>query len=132
MKRFYDCIKLKKMNNSLIREAIYRILLENRDECLSINDILNRLSNTHFKNASFNTVYRHLNLFISCGVVITIQDKHKRAYFSIVDEESQTFIVCKRCNRVKKSCINYAKNIEILNSNDHLILHTKCKECREN
>lgn len=69
-----NVFKIKKINQSRVREAVYRVLTESKDKCLSVNDILKELLSIYSKKVSINTVYRHLNLFISCELALIIQD----------------------------------------------------------
>ena len=129
MKRLYQCMKSKKAKNSPIREALYRILLENQDRCLSFTDIQVELSQNHIKNISQNTIYRHLGFFASCNLVITIQDNFKKSYYTLTRDKPLAFTICKRCNKVKKITFHSEKCDEILEDMDFIVIYKKCKKC---
>ena len=94
------CIEKKKIKHSQAREAIYRVLKES-EKCLMVSDIADRLVEAYPKKISTNTIYRHLNLFVDCELVLVVQDDFKRAYYTIKEEKVMVFRVCLRCNRVK-------------------------------
>ena len=128
--RLYQCIESRKVNQSQAREAIYRVLMDAGDECLTVSQILDELSGIYPKKVSLNTVYRHLNLFVSCKLVVMIQDDFKRAYYCLTGENPLTFIVCRKCNRIEKSLSNPNHLINELESSDFITIHTKCQKCK--
>ncbi len=129
MKRLYECIKNKKVNHSQAREIIYRVFLENRDRCMSVTEIKDELSSMCSKKISINTIYRHLDLFVSCNLVVTIQNDFKKAFYALTEETPLAFTICRKCNRVKKIVFNQEKCEEELDSTDFITIHKKCKKC---
>jgi len=129
MKRLYRCVEEQKVNHSHAREAIYRILIEAEDACLGIEFIKARLAETYPRPVSVNTIYRHLNLFVSCGLAVTIQDDHKRAYYALTQEKPQAFVVCSRCHAVRKISLGDDAILSKLGKKDFIVLHTKCAGC---
>ncbi len=91
--RLHSCIESRKVNQSQAREAIYRVLMNAEDKCLTVSGILDELSYIYPKKVSLNTVYRHLNLFVSCKLVVMIQDDYKRAYYCMTEKDPLAFIV---------------------------------------
>ena len=130
MKRLYQCIESHNVNQSQAREAIYRIFLDNKDTCLSIADIQAELPKIYPQNASLNTIYRHLDLFVSCKLVVTIQDDFKRAYFALTGDTPLVFNICRKCHRVEKTVFHTEKCDASLEVTDYLTMHTKCERCR--
>ena len=128
--RLYTCIESRKVNQSQAREAIYRVLMDAEDECLTVSRILDELSNVYPKKVSLNTVYRHLNLFVSCKLVVMIQDDFKRAYYCLTGEDPLAFIVCRKCNRIEKCISSPSHLVNELESSDFITIHKKCKKCR--
>ena len=128
--KLYECMARKKVNQSQAREAIYRVLLESEGKCMSVSNILEELSNVYSKSISLNTVYRHLNLFISCKLVVMIQDDFKKAYFCLTGEDPLTFIVCRKCNRIEKCAFKPNDLMNELESTDFITIHKKCQKCK--
>ncbi|MGC9351808.1 MAG: transcriptional repressor, partial [Sulfurovum sp.] len=90
-----------KANNSQAREVIFRVLLD-ADECLNVADILAVAKEIYPKKISLNTVYRHLNFFVECGLVIALQNESKKAYYCILDQNNKIFTMCSKCGRIHK------------------------------
>lgn len=128
--RLYECIENKKVNQSQAREAIYRVLMDAENECLTVSQILDELSEIYPKKVSLNTVYRHLNLFVSCKLAVMLQDDFKRAYYCLTGEKPLTFIICTKCNSIEKCSSNPSHLIDDLESSDFIALHKKCSKCR--
>ncbi|WP_294959408.1 transcriptional repressor [Sulfurovum sp.] len=129
MKRLYQCIKNKKVNQSQAREAIYRVFLENEEKCMSVADIRRELSKVYTKKVSLNTIYRHLDLFVSCNLAVVIQDDFKKAYYCLTGDEPLAFTICRKCNRVKKIAFHPEKCDETLEDTDFITIHKKCEKC---
>ena len=129
MKRLYQCIETKRVNQSQAREAIYRVLMKAEDQCLSVGEILEQLSHVYPKKVSLNTVYRHLNLFVSCKLAVMLQDDFKKAYYCLTGEDPLAFIICRKCNRIEKCVSNPVKLMSELESTDFVTIHKKCKGC---
>lgn len=128
--RLYHCIEGRKVNQSQAREAIYRVLMDAEDECLTVSRILDELSSIYPKKVSLNTVYRHLNLFVSCKLVVMIQDDFKRAYYCLTGDDPSCFIVCRKCNRIEKFVTNPDHLVNDLESSDFITIHKKCQKCK--
>ena len=73
MEKFHKCIQSKQVNDSHSRELVYKFLLK-EDECLTVQEILNQVKQEYQIKISTNTLYRHLKLFMECGLVISIQN----------------------------------------------------------
>lgn len=130
MNRLYECIENKKVNQSKAREAIYSVLMNAEDECLTASQILDKLSCIYPKKISLNTVYRHLNLFVSCKLAIMLQNDFKKAYYCLTGEKPLLFIICTKCNRIEKCSTNHSHLIDDLENSDFIALHTKCRKCK--
>ena len=124
------CIKTKKMKHSQAREAIYQILLES-DKCLMVSDITKRLIDAYPKKISINTIYRHLNLFVDCELVLVVQDDFKRAYYTIKEENVMVFRVCLRCNGVKRLNINEESICDEFKDAEFITVHKRCQRCKK-
>ena len=128
--KLYTCMEKKKVNQSQAREAIYRVLMEAHNECMTVADIMEALPKVYAKKISLNTIYRHLNLFISCKLAVMIQDDFKKSYFCLTGEEPLAFIVCTKCNHIEK-CSEKPKNImDGLESTDFVTIHKRCLKCK--
>jgi len=131
MRRLHTYLEKAQVNQSQAREAIYRVLMNAEDECLSVSSILDELPKVYPKKVSLNTVYRHLNLFVSCNLAVVIQDDFKKAYYCLTGEEPLSFIICKKCHRVEK-CISIPDHLlQDLEGSDFITIHKKCKNCRQ-
>jgi len=128
--RLYACIESKKVNQSQAREAIYRVLMNAEDECMSVSRILDELSSVYPKQISVNTIYRHLNLFVACKLVIMIQDDFKRAYYCLTQEKPSVFLICTKCNSVEKLTVDLNFMIDELKSSEFITVHRKCQKCK--
>nr|WP_321268397.1 transcriptional repressor [uncultured Sulfurimonas sp.] len=131
IEKLNECIKIKRANHSRAREALYEILL-NSDECLNVSEITKKLSQNYPKKISLNSLYRHLNFFIDCELVVAIQDNHKRAYYHLKDSNLMTFCICTKCSSVFKvnsqNIIPYIKNIDA----EFITIHKICNKCNTN
>lgn len=128
MEKLNEYIKNKRANNSRAREAIYNLLIET-DECLSVAQMLKRLSMSYPKKISQNTLYRHLNFFINGNLVIVIQDNLKRAYYYLKEDALMTFCICTRCNKVSKLNLDYFASHDELKTADFITVHKVCAKC---
>ena len=129
MKHLYQCIKNKKVNQSHAREAIYRVFLENEEKCMSVADIRLELSKVYTKNISVNTIYRHLDLFVSCNLAVIIQDDFKKAYYALTGDAPLAFTICRKCNKVEKTVFHPGKCDGTLEDTDFITIHKKCEKC---
>lgn len=129
--RLYECIETRKVNQSQAREAIFRVLMDAEDECLSVSRILDELSCVYPKKVSLNTVYRHLNLFVSCKLAVMIQDDFKRAYYSLTQDKPSAYIICTKCNSVGKLTMHLASISKELEDSEFVTIHKKCQKCKE-
>lgn len=129
----YECIKNRKVNNSQAREAIYEVLLRTED-CLCVSDITRKLSEVYPRKISLNTIYRHLTLFVECGLVVVVQDDHKKAYYCLVSASAKTFELCTKCNRIStiKNTKKLSAVLSNLAKNEYITIHRKCNNCDDN
>ena len=125
MTNLLECMKNKRVNYSQIRELIYKILKKN-SECLSVQEIVDLANEEYPKRIPINTVCRHLRFFIECELAFSIQDDFKKAYYCLCKDESTIFIVCSKCNSIKKTDI---KVCDELKNSDFITIHKKCESC---
>ena len=124
------CIKTKKIKHSQAREAIYRVLQES-EKCLMVSNISEELVSIYPKKISINTIYRHLNLFVDCELVLVVQDNFKRAYFTIKEDTVMLFNICLRCNEVKKITIDEKLICDEFKDAEFITVHKRCKKCKK-
>jgi len=124
------CIKRKNIKHSQAREAIYRVLQES-DRCLMVSEIVEALIDVYPKKISINTIYRHLNLFVDCELVLVVQDDFKRAYYTIKEEKVMVFRVCLRCNGVKRLNIDEASICDEFKDAEFITVHKRCQRCKK-
>ena len=124
------CIKRKNIKHSQAREAIYKVLQES-NRCLMVADIADRLVGSYPKKISINTIYRHLNLFLDCELVLVVQDDFKRAYYTIKEEKVMVFRVCLRCNGVKKLNIDEKYICDEFKDAEFITIHKRCEKCKK-
>jgi len=129
VKRLYQCMEAKRVNQSYAREAIYRVLLDAEEQCLCVDGIIKRVSDVYPKKVSLNTVYRHLNLFVSCKLAVMLQDDFKKAYYCLTEEEPLAFVICRKCHKIEKCISTPAQLMGELESTDFITIHKKCKGC---
>jgi len=131
IKALEECIKRKNIKHSQAREAIYQVLL-NSDKCLMVSDIANKLKNSYPKKISLNTIYRQLNLFVNCELVLIVQDDFKRAYYTIKEEDKvMVFRVCLRCNGIKRLNINQEAICDKFKDAEFITIHKRCSKCQK-
>lgn len=128
IEKLNNCIKNKKANNSRAREAIYNLLLETQ-ECLNVVQILKRLSISYPKKILQNTLYRHLNFFVECDLVIVIQDDSKRSYYYPKENSLMTFSVCTRCNNIRKLATDASFAHHQFDTAEFITIHKICSHC---
>jgi len=124
------CIEKKKIKHSQAREAIYRVLKES-EKCLMVSDIADRLVEAYPKKISTNTIYRHLNLFVDCELVLVVQDDFKRAYYTIKEDRVMVFRVCLRCNGVKRLNIDEKYICDEFKDAEFITIHKRCQRCKK-
>jgi len=131
LSRLYDCINRKKVNNSQAREAIYKVFLKS-ESCMSVADISIKLQETYVRKISLNTIYRQLTLFVECGLVIVIQDDHKKAYYTLTGEKAKIFSLCTKCKRLSmlKDVSDMESILIKLDNNEFITMYGKCKRCK--
>lgn len=131
MTRLYECIKQKQINNSEAREAIYTVLMQ-ADNCLSVADISKALQTQYYKKVSLNTIYRHLTLFVECGLAIVIQDDFKKAYYTLTREEALAFTLCPKCNAVSilENTDSLQEMLLMLKKSEFITVHKICAKCK--
>jgi len=128
LERLNECIEKRRANHSRAREAIYNVLMHS-SECLSICDIVKELSDAYPKKISLNTLYRHLNFFIECKLIIVIQDDFKRAYYHLRESSPMTFCVCTKCASVSKLNLVNSIDLKLIDNVEFITFHKKCNKC---
>ena len=132
-----ECLQKNKVNHSHAREAIYKVFSENINEFLSVSKLSKKLLDSYPKKISVNTVYRHLNLFVACNILLLVQDDNKKAYYILVDKESPIFEICPNCQDIGMVNISESQRktlIDILKPKEHkkapfIVLHKACEKC---
>lgn len=130
IERLNECIKRKGVNNSRAREAIYHLLMES-SESLNVSQISRRLPTFYPKMISQNTLYRHLNFFTECKLVVVIQDDFKRAYYHLKDSEVMLFSICPNCNSVEKLDSTELTFCNKLKDAEFVTIHKVCNKCKK-
>lgn len=128
MNSFNKCIEHKKVNYSWAREAIYRVLSENKDRCLCVIGIKKQLLMKYNRNVSLNTIYRHLDFFEANGLLVVVQNDDKKAFYCLKEDKPMAFIVCNKCHRVEKTVLNIEDN-ELFKDADFITIHKRCEIC---
>lgn len=123
-----DCIQRNRANHSRVREAIYTLLM-NSEECLNVSQIIKKLSLSYPKKLSQNTIYRHLNFFIECKLVIVIQDDFKRAYYYLKESTPMLFCICTVCTHITKLPIDNNTELHEFTDAEFITIHKRCKNC---
>ncbi|MFT7823836.1 MAG: transcriptional repressor [Sulfurimonas sp.] len=132
--RLYDlqkCIDERKANNSQAREVIFRVLLETND-CLDAMEILAAAKEIYPRKISLNTVYRHLNFFVECGLAIALKNESKKTYYCLLERNKNLFAMCPKCGfieKINKEQEGLAGIIEQYDDADYITIHKKCKKC---
>lgn len=99
--KYQACLTKKSVNYSRAREAIFKIFLENTNTFLSVSKLQKLLEGEYPKKLSVNTIYRHLSFFVSCDLVLLLQDNNKKAYYILVDDDkSPVFTICPSCQAI--------------------------------
>ncbi len=129
IEKLYRCLEGLNVNQSRSREAVYRILAE-ESSFLSIYDILGKLANNYPKKVSFNTVYRHLALFVECNLVAILHDNFKRSYYALLDDTPLLVSMCRRCGKIEKLMLESYTLNESLNCYDYITFYKCCHTCR--
>lgn len=135
---FEECIKKNKVNHSHAREAIYKVFSENVNSFLSVSELGKKLLESYPKKISVNTIYRHLNLFVSCDILLLVQDDNKKAYYILVNKEAPVFEICPNCQTIDIPKISSEQEkvlTEILKAKKNrkapfIVLHQACKKCQ--
>jgi Fe2+ or Zn2+ uptake regulation protein len=130
MKILEECIKSKNIKHSQAREAIYRVLQES-DKCLMVSEIEGRLRDIYPKKISLNTIYRHLNLFVDCELVLVVQDDFKRAYYTIKEDRVMVFRLCLRCNGISRVNIDEKYICNEFRDAEFITIHKRCHKCKK-
>lgn len=138
LEKFEACLRKKKVNHSRAREAIYRIFLENINTFMSVSQLHKKLEENYPKKVALNTVYRHLNLFVSCDLVLLLQDDNKKAYYIVVDNTAPVFEICPKCQAVGFAEVTKNQQevlSQMVQPNKHhkapfIVLHKLCVHCQ--
>jgi len=129
--RLYKCIEEKNVNNSPARESIYAVLME-EGECMSVSEIITKLSGDYSKKISLNTAYRHLTFFTECGLVMVIQDAHKKSYYCLSEDNAKAFAICPKCNYLTQ--VKGVSHVDVLlgklECSEFITIHKKCENCK--
>lgn len=136
--KYEECLKSKKVNHSRAREAIYRIFLDFENTFLSVLTIHKKLDEYYPKKVSVNTVYRHLNLFVACDLVLLVQDDNKKAYYISVNSDAPVFNICPKCQAVGVEEVTQTQQkmlCEMVKPTKHqkapfVVLHKICDRCK--
>jgi Fe2+ or Zn2+ uptake regulation protein len=128
--KLYRCIKNKKIKHSQAREAIFQVLQES-EKCLMASEIADKLVESYPKKISTNTIYRHLNLFVDCELVLVVQDDFKRAYYTIKEDRVMVFRVCLRCNAIKRVKIEEESICNEFKDAEFITIHKRCQRCHK-
>lgn len=136
--KFEICVKRHQVNHSHARVAIYKIFKENVNLFLSVKDLEKKLLEQYPKKISVNTIYRQLNLFISCDILLLIQDNNKKAYYILVNKEAPIFEICPNCQSIDTAKVSHAQEkvlTEILKDKQtrkapFIVLHQACHRCQ--
>lgn len=101
LNKYEACLAKKKVNHSRAREAIFKIFTDNMNTFLSVSKLKTLLEQEYPKKVSINTIYRHLSFFVSCDLVLLVQDDNKKAYYILMEEsESPVFTICPSCQAI--------------------------------
>ena len=125
------CIDKQNANNSQAREVIFRILL-NTEDCLDVSRLLDEVQDIYPKKISVNTIYRHLNFFVECGLAVALQNENRKAYYCLLDETLNVFTMCPKCGLIQKVKEN-DKSLDLsdtkLTEAEYITIHKKCERC---
>lgn len=107
MKKIIDDVekKLKAQEFKLTpkREHILRVMLENRDKHLSAEEIYN-LVKTRVPDVGLATVYRALDLFLSCDIIHCVDFGDGRKRYELGSEDGDVHrhhhLICVKCGDV--------------------------------
>ena len=135
--KYEACLKRKRVNHSRAREAIYRIFLDFENTFMSVSSLHKKLDDYYPKKVSVNTIYRHLNLFVACDLVLLIQDDNKKAYYILVDSDAPVFNICPKCQAIGVEEVTQAQQkmlCEMVKPSKHnktpfVVLHKLCDKC---
>jgi Fe2+ or Zn2+ uptake regulation protein len=135
--KYEACLERKKVNHSRAREAIYRIFLDHESTFMSVAMLHKKLDEYYPKKVSINTIYRHLNLFVSCDLVLLVQDDNKKAYYILVNSDAPVFNICPKCQAVGVEEVTKEQQemlCEMVKPTKHqkapfIVLHKICDRC---
>lgn len=135
--KYEACLERKKVNHSRAREAIYRIFLDFENTFMSVSILHTKLDKYYPKKVSINTIYRHLNLFVSCDLVLLVQDDNKKAYYILVDSDAPVFNICPKCQAIGVEEVTEVQQkmlCEMVKPSKHhkapfVVLHKICERC---
>lgn len=131
MNKLYECIKQKKVNTSHAREVIYSVLMDS-EECLSVSEIMKKIQDSSSRKVSLNTIYRHLTLFIDCGLAVVVQDDYKKSYYILTTPMARVFTLCPKCNNVSvlRKVGRMEAILDHLKSSEFITVHKRCEKCK--
>ena len=97
---------------------------------MGIQDILDLLAESYPKKVSFNTVYRHLTLFVECNLAVMLHDNFKRSYYALLEETPLMVSLCRRCGKIERLEIDSSAIDMSLSPSDLISVHRCCAKCR--
>jgi len=120
--------------NTKQKDIILDYLKNNKDKCLTINEIYNELVKTN--NIGLTTIYRFLNKLENENIIKKYVDQKEATYQYINNDECKNHIhlKCLKCNRIIHldchDAVNLSKHIkEEHNFNIDSTIFGICKEC---
>jgi len=138
LNKFEECIQKNKVNHSHAREAIYKVFSENVNSFLSVSKLTKKLLESYPKKISVNTIYRHLNLFVACDILLLVQDDNKKAYYILVNNEAPIFEICPSCQKIniskttpkQKKVLTDILEAKKSRKAPFIVLHQACEKCQ--
>ena len=121
--------------NTKQKDIILNYLINNKDKCLTINEIYNSLIKNS-NNIGLTTIYRFLNKLENENVIKKYTDKKEATYQYIANEECKNHIhlKCLKCNRIIHLECNDAVKLSNHIKDEHNFyidstIFGLCKEC---
>ncbi len=102
MTTYIEKLKSQRLKFTPRREAILNYFIK-EGRCLTPEDVWNQLKK-NFKRIGFPSVYRNLESFEDCGILVKIQREERRLYYALCHSHSNDHhhhIVCVKCGKVE-------------------------------
>ena len=99
LEKLQECMKIKSLNFSPIREAVIKEIIESK-RILCGDEICKRVNQKSQKKVSFTTIYRVLRLLEECELVVTIQSDFKRTHYALLASTSKIYLLDKNSNHL--------------------------------